>query len=123
MFRRKIEAAAESQSDEQALQSIELFQRWAERIGVQTPAGKRVQDGGKLWECIQSHTPQADWHPALTPALWKEVSLDEWPEWVQPLGAHDAYALGAHVSHNGSHWESTIADNVQEPGVYGWVEV
>jgi len=123
MFRRKIEAAAESQSDEQALQSIELFQRWDERIGVQTPAGKRVQDGGKLWECKQLHTPQTGWNPALTPALWKDVSLDEWPEWVQPLGSEDAYPLGAHVSHNNKHWESTIPANVYEPGVYGWVEV
>ena len=122
-YRRKIERAAESQSDENALDSIELFQHWEERIGVETPVGKRVQDDGKLYECIQLHTPQVGWNPALTPALWKEVSLEEWPAWRQPLGAQDAYALGAHVSHNDKHWESEIPANTYEPGVYGWREV
>ena len=48
---------------------------------------------------------------------------EEWPEWRQPQGAHDAYALGAKVSHNGKHWTSDVAANVWEPGVYGWTEV
>ncbi len=46
-----------------------------------------------------------------------------YPAWVQPLGGHDAYPLGARVSHNGKNWESTIAANVWAPGVYGWVEI
>jgi hypothetical protein len=40
--------------------------------------------------------------------------------WRQPTGAHDAYPLGAVVSHNGGTWESTVAANVWEPGVSGW---
>lgn len=122
-FRRKIEKAAETQSDADALQSIELFQHWSELIGKQVQAGKRVQDGGKLYECVQAHTPQVGWNPSLTPALWKEVSLDEWPAWRQPLGSEDAYPLCAHVSHNDRHWESEINANVYEPGVYGWRDV
>ena len=43
------------------------------------------------------------------------------PAWIQPTGAHDAYALGARVTHNGQAWESTIAGNIWAPGVYGWV--
>ena len=43
------------------------------------------------------------------------------PAWVQPTGAGDAYALGAQVTHNGQTWTSTIANNVWEPGVFGWV--
>ena len=38
------------------------------------------------------------------------------------IGAHDAYALGAKVSHKEKHWTSTVANNVWEPGVYGWEE-
>lgn len=30
---------------------------------------------------------------------------------------------GDKVSHNGSHWTSTVDGNVWEPGVYGWAEV
>ena len=51
------------------------------------------------------------------------VSLEEWPAWVQPTGAHDAYAKGAKVSHNDKHWISEVDDNTWEPGVYGWTEV
>lgn len=40
--------------------------------------------------------------------------------WKQPAGAHDAYAIGVIVSHDGSRWRSTIEANVWEPGVSGW---
>ena len=48
-----------------------------------------------------------------------------WPEWVQPLGAHDAYAIGAKVLFGGKVWESLIDNNVWSPKVYpqGWKEV
>ena len=47
---------------------------------------------------------------------------EEFPEWVQPLGVHDAYEQGAKVSHNSKKWVSNTANNVWEPGVYGWDE-
>ena len=124
-YRHKIERAAASQSDEDALNSVELFITWDTLLekGEQVPLKTRCQDGGILYECIQAHTPQSDWHPADTPALWKKVSIEEWPEWVQPIGASDAYMKGDHVSHNDKHWESEVDYNVWEPGTYGWVEV
>ena len=70
------------------------------------------------------HSPsQADWTPDKTPALWTVVSLDEWPEWVQPTGAQDAYALNAKVSHKGDHWTSDYDNNTWEPSVFGWSKV
>lgn len=72
----------------------------------------------------EPHTPpQSDWHPADTPALWKKVSIEEWPAWIQPIGASDAYMKGDHTAHNDKHWESEVDNNVWEPGVYGWREV
>lgn len=53
----------------------------------------------------------------------QEPSTEEYPAWVQPTGAHDAYAQGAKVSHNGKKWTSYVTNNVWEPGVYGWTEV
>lgn len=103
-YRHKIETAAESQKDEDALQSIELFTPWASLIGTPVAVKKRVQDRGKLYECIQAHTPQDDWHPEDTPALWKEVSVEEWPEFVQPTGAQDAYNTGDKVTFQGQHY-------------------
>ena len=43
----------------------------------------------------------------------------DWPEWVQPTGAHDAYAKGSQVTHNGEKYVSQIDANVWEPGVFG----
>jgi hypothetical protein len=43
--------------------------------------------------------------------------------WTQPQGAHDAYPLGARVTFGGQTWESTVANNVWAPGVFGWVLV
>ena len=43
----------------------------------------------------------------------------DWPEWVQPTGAHDAYAKGSQVTHNGERYVSKIDANVWEPGLFG----
>jgi hypothetical protein len=75
-----------------------------------------------LYQVIQSHTTQADWDPVTAKALWKryyEPDDNPW-EWIQPLGAHDAYPLGAKVLFEGDVWESTINANVWAPGVTGW---
>ena len=120
-FRRKIEHAAAQQTDEDALQSIELFPKWLPDI--QVAAGERYQYNGKLYRVLQAHTTQADWTPDITPALYTEVSIEEWPEWKQPLGSEDAYHKDDKVSHNDKHWVSDTDGNVWEPGVYGWHEV
>jgi len=120
-YRARIEHAAEQQSDADALQSIDLFRRW--KADEDAEQGDRRSFGGKLYRCLQSHHTQAGWTPDITPALWTEVSVEEWPEWVQPLGAQDAYNTGDKVTHNGSHWISTADSNVWEPGVFGWNEV
>lgn len=78
-----------------------------------------ISHNGKLYEVIQGHTTQSDWTPDIVPALFKEIPKPAgggYPEWVQPTGAHDAYALGARVTHNGKNWESTIPANTTEPG-------
>lgn len=117
-LRALIEQAAVSLNDEDALTGIELFPAW--KSGHAYATDERIRYGEKLYRCVQAHTSQEDWTPDATPALWVLVSLDEWPEWVQPTGAHDAYQTGDKVSHNGQHWQSTMDANIWEPGVYGW---
>ena len=119
-FRRSIEQAAELQADKEALDNILLYPEW--KVGIEAKAGKRYRWLDKLYRCNQSHTTQADWEPDKVPALFTEVSIEEWPEWVQPTGAQDAYAKDAQVSHNNKHWISDVDGNVWEPGVYGWTE-
>ena len=108
-------------TDEDALQGVELFPMW--HTATAYAVGDRIQYEGILYRCVQAHTSQDDWTPDITPALWVVVSVDEWPEWVQPQGAHDAYNTGDKVSYNGKHWISTIDANIYAPGVYGWDEV
>lgn len=117
-LRQYIEKAAISLTDEDALEAVELYPIW--QINTKYTAGDRYRHEGVLYRCIQSHTSQADWTPDKTPALWTVVSLDEWPEWKQPSGAHDAYMKGDKVSHNGKHWVCDMDYCTYEPGVYGW---
>ena len=116
-----IEKASISLPDEDALEAVELFPRWKEDISY--TLDDRISYEGTLYKCVQSHTSQSSWTPDITPALWTRVSIDEWPEWVQPTGAQDAYRIGDKVSHNDKHWISTADSNVWEPGIYGWNEV
>lgn len=48
-------------------------------------------------------------------APFEEVVVSPLPEWVQPIGAQDAYPLGAWVQHQGLNFESLLAANVWEP--------
>lgn len=100
-----------------------LFDEWSAN-SVAYAKGDIRQYDGLLYRCAQPHTSQSDYTPSTAVSLWTRISdpTQEWPEWIQPAGAHDAYAKGAKVSHNGKHWISTADANVWEPGVYGWEE-
>ena len=91
-------------------------------------------DDGFVYRSItgtQERPTELLYHPKDVPALLvkvedeggEEIPSEEYPEWVQPTGAHDAYAQGAKVTHNGKKWTSNVENNVWEPGVYGWTEV
>lgn len=116
-----MKASRPSVDDQTALIGKELYPVWA--VGIAVAKDSRYQYNGKLYKCVQAHTTQADWTPDVTPALWVIVSLEEWPDWVQPTGAHDAYAKGDKVTHNSKKWTSDVDANVWEPGVYGWTEI
>lgn len=109
-------------SDEEAGKTPALFPLW--ESGKSYLKDERLKYKDVLYKVLQPHTSQADWTPDTAVSLYVKIADPsiEWPEWVQPLGAHDAYALGAKVSHNGKHWVSSVDNNVWEPGVYGWDE-
>lgn len=111
-----------SLSDEDALSAPMMFDKW--KTDTEYKEGDRRRYDGVLYKCLQAHTSQDTWTPADAPSLWARVDDPsiEWPDWVQPTGATDAYAQGAKVSHNEKHWISDVDNNVWEPGVYGWTE-
>ena len=117
-LRQLIEQLAVTLDDETALTGVELFPAWV--VGKAYAVNDRAQYNGTLYKCVQAHTSQSDWMPSATPALWKTVSVDEYPEWVQPTGAHDAYNIGDKVTYNGQHYVCTSNANVYAPDVYGW---
>lgn len=47
---------------------------------------------------------------------------DEWPAFVQPTGAHDAYQVGDKITYNGVHYVCKLANCVWSPDAYpaGW---
>ncbi len=117
-----VKAAQEEQLDEVTINEYpELFIQWDENW--RGKAGDIVQDEGKLYRSIHDvNDAGQNRKPSETPSMWTLIGKpgEEFPEWVQPLGAHDAYDKGAKVTHNGEKWVSTASANVWEPGVYGW---
>lgn len=109
-----------------ASEHMDVFAAWQPDVAYTVGQLRTYGEGEdkRLYRCVQAHTSQAGWTPAAAPALWAATSdpSEEWPAWSAPIGAHDAYALGDKVSHNGQHWISTTDANVWEPGVYGWTE-
>ena len=99
-----------------------IYHAW--ESGAAYATNDRRRYGACLYKCVQAHTSQADWTPDATPALWVKVSVEEWPEFVRPTGAHDAYNTGDKVTYNGKRYISLIDANVYSPGDYpaGWEE-
>ncbi len=57
-----------------------------------------------------------------TPA---EQPKEEYPQYIQPTGAHDAYKIGDKITYNGKKYVCKINSCVWSPDVYpaGWEEV
>lgn len=122
-YRDVIETAMDGTVDDAtALEAVALFPAWDPAGSYEV--GKRVRYGGVLYRCLQSHTAQEGWDPVSAPSLWAKVLIPDEeviPEWEQPESTNP-YQIGDKVTHNGVIWVSVVADNIWEPGVYGWEE-
>jgi hypothetical protein len=115
-----MDTAAAALTDETALGAMAIYPAW--EICKAYTVNDRRRYGVNLYKCVQAHTSQADWTPDAVPALWVKISTEEWSEWVQPTGAHDAYNTGDKVTYNGNRYVSRIDANVYSPEAYpaGW---
>ena len=88
--------------------------------------GENSVGDAQLYQVLQDHTSAEEWKPDNTPSLYKKIGVaeDGTPEWVQPLGASDAYNTGDVVMYKGKKYKSTMDGNVWPPDVYplGWDE-
>lgn len=119
-----IEKAAFSLNDEDAIEAKELYPQWSGK-GISYKVNERVRFEGTLYKVLLAHTSQEAWTPIAAPSLFAKVLIPDEntiPEWEQP-DSTNAYQVGDKVTHNGKTWENTIANNVWEPGVYGWTEI
>ena len=120
----KVAGVINGLDDETALQVAELYPEWQADKTYTAKTIVRYQE--KLYRVVSDHSSQADWLPDATPALYSLISLntDGSVNWIQPLGAHDAYKKGDQVVYNGKTFESLVDGNVWEP-VEGaqWKEV
>ena len=113
--------------DVTASEHRDLFIQWISGVDYNVGDLRLFGEGEdqKLYRCVQAHTSQEGWKPNVAVSLWSATSdpTEEWPQWSQPIGAHDVYAVGAKVSHNDLHWVSIVDNNVWEHGSYGWEQV
>lgn len=85
--------------------------------GVALALNETVTYQGSPFVVLQAHTSQSDWPPTVAVALFKRyIAPGEVTAWVQPVGAHDAYPVGARVTYGGKTWRNVTPANVWTPG-------
>lgn len=120
-YRKNIEAAVQSLTNEFALEVANLYPAWNGN-SVDYVVGFRVRHDNVLYEVLQDHTSQLDWTPDTAHSIFAKVLIEDpnvIPEWEQP-DSTNPYMSDDKVSHNGKTWISDVDNNVWEPGVYGW---
>lgn len=118
--------------------NAEGYPLWAQPSGAHDAynAGGIVDYQGTLYRSLIDGNV---WAPDVYPAGWEVYATTEpepgpepepetpaeYPAWVQPTGAHDAYGVGDRVTYQGKVYESTVASNVWSPAEYpqGWREI
>lgn len=122
VIRDAMDTACGMLTDEQAVAVSPLYRAW-DAESTYAVGDRRTYDS-ILYSCLQAHKAQKAWTPVDAPSLWAAVLIPDpnvIPEWVQP-DSTNPYMTGDKVTHNGKTWESSIDNNVWEPGVYGWIE-
>lgn len=121
-----VKQARQVTDDAEALSLQVLYKQWDKQIGKTLQVGEYINYNGVLYKVLQQHTVQEQWTPATSPSLFAKVLVDPTGEtileWEQP-DSTNPYMKGDKVKHNDKVWQSTIDNNVWEPGVYGWEEV
>ena len=89
-----------------------------ERANPHNSYGEWQAEIDRIWDAIRQLQAAA---PVETP----QEPVDEYPAYVQPTGAHDAYPIGAKVTIKSKRYVSKIAANVWAPDVSpaGWTMV
>lgn len=105
-------------TDEQKDELVELAREKADPAQSYAPLQEQIDQAFAKISALESRVSVLEAGETPEPAPEPE----EWPQWVQPTGAHDAYNTGDKVTYNGKHYQSTMDGNVWSPDSYpaGW---
>ena len=105
-------------TDEQKDELVELAREKADPAQSYAPLQEQIDQAFAQISALESRVSVLEAGETPEPAPEPE----EWPQWVQPTGAHDAYNTGDKVTYNGKHYQSTMDGNVWSPDSYplGW---
>lgn len=116
--KRFLSTETEELSDEDALDVAALYPTWASRIDTEVKAGERLWYDGKLYKVIQTHTASNLWTPDHTPALYTEVSIEEWPEIPEVIPSEAPWMKGDKGTWKGQHYICQMDNTVWNPDAY-----
>ena len=100
--------------DSQRTELIALARSKATPEATYAPLQEQVD---ALAERLDALTARVTAIEAGTPAE-PPAEPDEWPEFVQPMGAHDAYGAGDKITYNGQHYICQMDGCVWSPDAY-----
>ena len=110
-------------TDEQKQELDELARTNAKAENSYAPLQKQVNDLYSKYDELKQEI--ADLKGEGTEEPSEPVEDDEYPEYVQPTGAHDAYNVGDKITYNDKKYICQINGCVWTPDAYpqGWQEV
>lgn len=107
-------------SEEEMKQLLEQAQTNAKADDSYAPLADRVKAIEEWETTVEERLSKLETGSSTEP---KEPA-NEWPEYVQPTGAHDAYHVGDKITYNGKHYTCLMDGCVWTPDAYphGWRE-
>lgn len=116
--KKMLSSSTEELSDEDALDVAALFPTWASKIGSEVAVGERLWYDGKLYKVIQAHTATELWTPDHNPALYTEISIEEWPEIPENIPSTAPWMKGDKGTWRGQHYICQLNNCTWNPDQY-----
>lgn len=108
-------------TEDEMKQLIEQAQTNANPDDSYAPLADRVKAIEEWETTIEERLSKLESGSSTDPGDPKDPA-DEWPEYKQPTGAHDAYHVGDKITYNGEHYTCVMNGCVWTPDAYpqGW---
>ena len=94
----------------------------ANPVNSYAPLEERLNELITRVDTLENKVSQLEKTTTGEPTEEPSEPIDEYPEYVQPTGAHDAYHIGDKITYNGKHYECIFDNCVWTPDAYpqGW---